>query len=151
MRFFSQSAFEYMRRQLDRYAGPGGKLLFMMPSLPPMVVLEIGNRLTSFCSERPNTVRPLIKVSIPLVNDWTSDDDPAIRDITSEVFRKGWRDDKENLTSYRNLVQEDGSLLVVLLIGVDRIPDMFRTGLHAASHQTCAAVVARAEGEEILV
>ena len=36
-----------------------------------------------------------------------------------------------------------------LLIGVDRIPDMFRTGLHAVSHQTCAAVVARAEGEEI--
>jgi len=36
-----------------------------------------------------------------------------------------------------------------LLLGVDRIPDMFRTGLHAVSHQTCAAVVARAEGEEI--
>ncbi len=38
---------------------------------------------------------------------------------------------------------------IALLLGVDRIPDMFRTGLHAASHQTCAAVVARAEGEEI--
>ena len=36
-----------------------------------------------------------------------------------------------------------------LLIGVDRIPDMFRTGLHAVSHQTVAAVVARSEGEEI--
>ncbi len=40
---------------------------------------------------------------------------------------------------------------VALLLGIDRIPDMFRTGLHAASHQTCAAVVARAEGEEIAV
>lgn len=38
-----------------------------------------------------------------------------------------------------------------LLLGVDRIPDMFRTGLHAVSHQTCAAVVAHAEGEEIAV
>jgi Na+/H+-dicarboxylate symporter len=36
-----------------------------------------------------------------------------------------------------------------LLLGVDRIPDMFRTGMHCVSHQTCAAVVARAEGEEI--
>lgn len=36
-----------------------------------------------------------------------------------------------------------------LLLGVDRIPDMFRTALHAVSHQTIAAVVARAEGEEI--
>lgn len=38
-----------------------------------------------------------------------------------------------------------------LLLGVDRIPDMFRTGLHGVSHQTCAAVVARSEGEEIAV
>ncbi|HEY2804804.1 MAG TPA: dicarboxylate/amino acid:cation symporter [Gemmatimonadales bacterium] len=38
---------------------------------------------------------------------------------------------------------------IALLLGIDRIPDMFRTGLHAASHQTCAAVVAHGEGEEI--
>ena len=38
-----------------------------------------------------------------------------------------------------------------LLLGVDRIPDMFRTGLHGVSHQTAAAVVARGEGEEIAV
>jgi Na+/H+-dicarboxylate symporter len=38
-----------------------------------------------------------------------------------------------------------------LLLGVDRIPDMFRTGLHTMFHQTAAAVVARAEGEEIVV
>ena len=38
---------------------------------------------------------------------------------------------------------------LALLLGVDRIPDMFRTGLHAVSHQTIAAVVARREGEEI--
>lgn len=38
-----------------------------------------------------------------------------------------------------------------LLLGVDRIPDMFRTGLHGVSHQTLAAVIARGEGEEITV
>ena len=38
-----------------------------------------------------------------------------------------------------------------LLLGVDRIPDMFRTGLHALFHQTAAAYVARAEGEAIEV
>ena len=38
---------------------------------------------------------------------------------------------------------------IALLLGVDRIPDMFRTGLHAAGHQVAAAVVARAEGEVI--
>jgi len=40
---------------------------------------------------------------------------------------------------------------LALLLGVDRIPDMFRTGLHGVSHQTLAAVVARGEGEEIAV
>ncbi len=38
-----------------------------------------------------------------------------------------------------------------LLLGVDRIPDMFRTGLNCIGHQTAAAVVARGEGEEIAV
>ena len=36
---------------------------------------------------------------------------------------------------------------VALLLGVDRIPDMFRTGLNTLFHQTAAAVVAHAEGE----
>jgi len=39
---------------------------------------------------------------------------------------------------------------VALLLGVDRIPDMFRTGLHAISHQTAAAVIARGEGEHVV-
>jgi Na+/H+-dicarboxylate symporter len=34
---------------------------------------------------------------------------------------------------------------IALLIGVDRIPDMFRTGLNGVGHQTAAAVVARGE------
>ncbi len=38
---------------------------------------------------------------------------------------------------------------VALLLGIDRIPDMFRTGLHAVSHQTAVAVIARGEGEDV--
>ena len=37
MRFFARSSFEYMHRQIEQYAGDsgaGGRLLFMMPSLP---------------------------------------------------------------------------------------------------------------------
>jgi Na+/H+-dicarboxylate symporter len=34
---------------------------------------------------------------------------------------------------------------IALLIGVDRVPDMFRTGLNGVGHQTAAAVVARGE------
>jgi proton glutamate symport protein len=38
---------------------------------------------------------------------------------------------------------------IALLLGVDRIPDMVRTGLHGLFHQVAAAVVARSEGETI--
>ncbi len=38
---------------------------------------------------------------------------------------------------------------IALLLGVDRILDMFRTGLNAIGHQTAAAVVAREEGEQL--
>jgi Na+/H+-dicarboxylate symporter len=38
---------------------------------------------------------------------------------------------------------------LALLLGVDRIPDMFRTALNAVGHQTAAAVVARGEGETL--
>jgi Na+/H+-dicarboxylate symporter len=38
---------------------------------------------------------------------------------------------------------------VALLLGVDRIPDMFRTATHVTGHLTAAAVVARGEGEPL--
>ncbi len=34
---------------------------------------------------------------------------------------------------------------IALLLGVDRLPDMFRTGLHGVGHQVAAVVVARGE------
>jgi DNA phosphorothioation-dependent restriction protein DptH len=123
MKFFAQSTFEYMRRHCGPYAGAGGKLIFMLPSLPPMVVLEIGNCLTAFCLDRPETLPPLIRVALPLANDWVGSSEASLQEISSEIFRKGWHDDKGNLTSYRNLVHQNGSLLVVLLVGVDRVPD----------------------------
>ena len=45
MRFFARSAFEYIRQQVEQQAadkGNGGRLMFMMPSLPPDV--RAGNR-----------------------------------------------------------------------------------------------------------
>jgi Na+/H+-dicarboxylate symporter len=37
-----------------------------------------------------------------------------------------------------------------LLLGVDRIPDMFRTGTNVTGHMVAAACVARGEGEEVM-
>ena len=126
MKHFAHSCFNYMRREIERRiesASFGGKLMFMMPSLPPQAVLEIGSLVTSFCAESPKMTSPLIKVAAPLVGEWLNDDDFGLRAEGSEVSARGWCDDRGNLTGYRNLIHEDASVLVVLLIGVDRVTD----------------------------
>jgi DNA phosphorothioation-dependent restriction protein DptH len=125
MKFFAYSAFEYIRQQVEQQAAHsgGGRLMFMMPSLPPDVVLEIGNHLAAFCAEQPNTRQPLIKVAAPLACEWMNSSSPAIQETAQTVSSKGWCDETGNLTGYRNLIPDDGSMMVVLLIGVDRVTD----------------------------
>ena len=122
MKFFAQSAFEYVCRQAEQQEG-NGKLLFMMPSLPAPVVKDVGDRLTAFCCERSDYASPVIKVAAPLVHEWQSSADPDVRSASREISDKGWCDDRENLTGYRNLTADDGKTAVVLLIGVDRVTD----------------------------
>lgn len=123
MKYFAQSAFDYMGRQIDRHDNSGGKLMFMMPSVPASVVLEIGNRLTALCCQRPNTSSPVIKVAAPLIREWLASDYSATRDAARELSKNGWSDEKENLTTYRNLTPSGLVLTVVLLVGVDRVTD----------------------------
>lgn len=123
MILFAQSAFSYIRRQLDERARARGKLLFMMPSLPPAVVLEIGNSLVTYCTRRPEMAPPVIRVSMPLANEWITNRDPKCQELVEEISAHGWRDEKGNLTQYRNLIPEGDSLLSVLLVGVDRVTD----------------------------
>jgi DNA phosphorothioation-dependent restriction protein DptH len=120
---FAQSAFSYIRRQLDDRAAVRGKLLFMMPSLPPAVVLNIGNSLVTYCTKQPEMAPPVIRVSMPLANEWITNNDPKSRELVDEISAHGWRDERGNLTHYRNLISEGTSLLSVLLIGVDRVTD----------------------------
>jgi DNA phosphorothioation-dependent restriction protein DptH len=122
MKYFAQSAFEYMRRQAEQLRD-SGKLMFMVPSLPPAVILDIGDRLTAFCCERPGFPSPLIRIAAPLVRECRESGDPTIRDIAKKISERGWSDEKENLTGYRNLPPEDGKYALVLLFGVDRVTD----------------------------
>ena len=49
MKFLAGSTFEYIRRQAERQ-GSAQKLMFMAPSFPPSVVLDVGDRLVSHCA-----------------------------------------------------------------------------------------------------
>ena len=126
MKYFAKSAFQHMRWQIERttdHPGANSKLMFMMPSLPPDVVLEIGNHLTSYCVEKPTLSIPLIKVSAPLTRKWKNTEDTEILEVARQIFEKGWYDEEETLTAYRHQPSTGGPRLVVLLIGVDRVTD----------------------------
>jgi DNA phosphorothioation-dependent restriction protein DptH len=122
MKFFAQSVLDYVCRQAEQQQG-NGKMLFMMPSLPPQVVRDIADGLTAYCANCDQPVAATIKTAAPLVEDWRRSGDPEVRGIHRELAEKGWCDDRENLTGYRNIPSQDGEAALVLLIGVDRVTD----------------------------
>lgn len=126
MNLLAGSSFKYVRRQIDTISSENaaaGKLLFMMPSLPPAVVLQIGSRLADFCAARPQMRAPLIRVSMSLTRDWGKESSLALQEAARQVLERGWVDDRQNLTTYRNIIPDGDLSLVVLLIGVDRVTD----------------------------
>lgn len=119
MKYFAQSVLKYLTREIE--AGRNsGKLIFVLPSLPPQVVKDIGDGLTrSFFNES----ELIIKVAAPLALEWDKSDLEGIRGAHRELHTKGWIDEKDNLTGYRNRPTENGRSCIIVLIGVDRVTD----------------------------
>ena len=85
MKFFAQSALDYICHQAEQQQG-NGKMLFMMPSLPPQVVKDVADGLTAYCTLRSVSVSPIIKVAAPLVKDWHASGEPEIRGLHREFY-----------------------------------------------------------------
>ena len=113
MRFFAQSALEYIRRNVEQQQG-NGKMLFMMPSLPPQVVKDVADGISSYCTERSEVMHLTIKIAAPLAKDWQSSESPGIRNLHDELLVKGWCDERENMTGYRNITSDEGKAELVL-------------------------------------
>jgi len=127
MKYFATSVFEHIRRQMKRAGGAVGaqsKLMFMTPSLPPAVVLEIGDRLNAFCTDQPQYAPPVIKVAAPLVEKWHQTTDPGSLQAAGTIRERGWCDDQNAMTWHRHQQQSaTGPRAAVLLIGTDLIMD----------------------------
>lgn len=126
MKLFSESVFTYIRRQIDRHIEqeePGSKLLFMMPSVPVTAAVETANLLSDYCAENERLSSPLIKFANDLFQEWELSDAPVTKQLIDEISAKGWRDERGNLTSYRNAPGAENHLLIVFLIGIDRVTD----------------------------
>ena len=127
MRFLANSIVEHIRCQMERAGGGGSqsKLLFMLPSLPPEVVLEFGDLLTAFCVENSQHALPMIKVAAPLVEKWRNSAVPALsQEAASTIRERGWNDELAAMTRHRHeQPAAAGPRAAVLLIGVDLITD----------------------------
>lgn len=126
MIFFADSVLKHIRKQVERHLLQGGvnnKLLIMMPGIPASVAYKIGKQLEGYCTDQKELTLPIIKISKNLFSDWEISDDPSVHHYSVEIAKKGWNDTQGNLTSYRNLANKKNGLLIVLLIGVDRVTD----------------------------
>jgi len=126
MIFFADSVLKHIRKQVERHLLQGGvnnKLLIMMPSIPASAACTIGKQLEGYCTGQEELTLPIIKISKDLYFDWENSNDPDIHHCSEEIAKKGWNDEQGNLTSYRNLSNKKDGLLIVLLIGVDRVTD----------------------------
>jgi len=126
MRFFAQTVFQHIRRQIERHIQRreiGNKLLFMLPSIPVTAAAEIGNKIVEYCSEHERLLPPLIRIASELFAEWEATRDTVTSKQLEEMLEKGWRDERGNLTSYRNTTVEQNGLLVVVLVGVDKVTD----------------------------
>lgn len=127
MKYFANSVFEHLRRQMKRAGGAvaaQSKLMFMTPSLPPAVVLEIGDRLNAFCTDPTQYAQPVIKVATPLVKQWEKTTEVHALEAVATIRERGWCDDQNAMTWHRHQQSAaTGPRAAVLLIGTDLITD----------------------------
>ena len=105
MRFFAETVFNHIRGQMEDHLQQnhvGNRLLFMVPSVPSGVVLETGKRLVDYCVEETRMAQPVIRVASDLCREWETSGDAGVKGCLDEIVGRGWRDDRESLTSYRN-------------------------------------------------
>ncbi|RYD71720.1 MAG: hypothetical protein EOP84_24405, partial [Verrucomicrobiaceae bacterium] len=101
MKYFAQSACDYIRSQLSQHANRE-KLLFMMPSVPPAVVKDIGDGLAAYVFKQTLPRDLSIKVAKPLVDHWRETSASEGNALLQDSARADWFSDNESLTKYRS-------------------------------------------------
>jgi DNA phosphorothioation-dependent restriction protein DptH len=126
MKFFAGYVFSHIKKQIKKNFSQDileNKLLIVMPSIPPAATFHIGLQLEEYCIQREKLKLPVIKIANDLYTNWKSSDNADFQYYCEKIEKNDWNDTKGNLTSYRNFTNTENKLLVILLIGVDKITD----------------------------
>jgi DNA phosphorothioation-dependent restriction protein DptH len=118
MSYFARTLRDHLKVQIDRFcseASHGRKMIFMVPAMPEKTMLSVADAVTSQCLQDHNLLLTL-KIAATLTEKWSSAGQQAVQ-------AKGWKDERGNLTYYRNLPETTGKCSLIVLCGADRVTD----------------------------
>jgi len=118
MSYFARTIRDHLERQVTRSRSEstdGRKMIFMVPAMPEATMLSIAEAVTSYCIQEDELLLTL-KIAANLTDTWTPQGQQT-------VLAKGWKDERGNLTYYRNLPETQGKCTLIVLCGADRVID----------------------------
>lgn len=121
MKYLIETLVEYIKSECPVETG---KVVFVMPSYPSKILLEVGNELEEYFSRiRNRKVKFIYGIAYKLGQHWNIGTD-AERDSLRLMREKGWYNENDNLTELRN-TQKDENVdnLVVIMAGYEHIND----------------------------
>lgn len=122
MNYFAQSAFENIRKKVQRLRENGvshSRMIMTTSAMPPDVAIDLARLLDEFVMN-DGRIYLTFKAAKNLVDEWRGTDEVVLE----ELEHRGWLDDTGNLTGYRNAPPpEDGYLGLSVLVGADKVMD----------------------------
>ena len=121
MKFLVETVVDYIKKE---FSSDKGKLVYVMPSYPSEVLLEIGNNLKEYFSRLPEkNISFKYEIAYKLGQQWLNGTELQKSNFET-IQSKGWYNKNDNLTELRN-TQRDSEIdnLVVIMAGYEHIND----------------------------
>ncbi len=118
MNYFASTIRNHIRRQIDRFrseSSKGRKMIFMVPAMPETTMLSVADAIASFCLQDDGLLLTQ-KIAATLTDAWSPEGQRVVRE-------KGWKDERGNLTYYRNMPERPDKCTLIVLCGADRVTD----------------------------
>ena len=128
MNYFARSIRNHLRDKIERFrseSSKGRKMIFMVPAMPEATMLSVAEAIASFCL-KDDELLLVQKIAATLTDAWSPEGQRLVQ-------QKGWKDDRGNLTYYRNMPERPDKCTLIVLCGADRVTDA--SGL--ADFHTC--------------
>ncbi len=127
MKWLASSITDLIRRHVEltvaRGEAEGREIRVMLQSLPAPVVRRVCSDLSDWLAAPDSKWIPTSRSPTPSARNGR-DPEPSVRADFDFIEGKGWWDEKNHLTHYRNQIStNDDRFLLILLVGVDQVTD----------------------------